>query len=403
MLHPFDLILRKASDRKSSDIHLKVGLPPIIRVEGNLYYLAEDFKDPQMSRLSQDDILKFANALMNEKQKLLFENGAEVDLGYDCLGVRFRIHICWQKSLPRIICRYIPEKVPTLEELMLPLSLMQFTELQRGLVLVTGATGSGKTTTLASLVDAIARSRSCHIVTLEDPIEFVLKDRKSIITQREIGHDTSSFSNALKYVLRQDPDVIFIGELRDEESILMALNAAETGHLVLSSLHTNDASEAVYRMLGNVSNGYQETVRQQLANVLMGVVSQRLIPRADGKGRIAATEIFIQNARTRDIIRDKERTSELRVVLEEGFPGMRTFDQSLLELYEKGIITKQEALVNCTNFQDFTLRLNGVTQGFLRSDEELQELTRLEQIEQMLENEEKVIEIDSTSGFKKIP
>jgi twitching motility protein PilT len=221
------------------------------------------------------------------------------------------------------------------------------------MILVTGATGSGKSTTLAAIIDYIARSRSCHIVTIEDPIEFVFKDRKSIVTQREVGMDTQNFVQALKYALRQDPDVLLVGEMRDEETIMMALNAAETGHLVLSTLHTVDAAETINRVLGSVSAGMQAAVRSQLGSVLVGVVSQRLLRRKDNKGRIAAVEILISNQRVKDMISDPARTTDLaRVIEESNSVGMQTFDQSLMSLFQLGLISKEEAMNSCSNLRD---------------------------------------------------
>ena len=277
----FEVILKKATEKGASDLHLKAGLPPIVRVNGRLYYLGDDAAD-DISRLSNPLLFNFAYALMNGRQSERYENGEEVDLGYEIVGVgRFRINVCQQRSNPRLVCRYIPDLIPSFEDLSLPPVIAELAMVKRGLILVTGATGSGKSTTLAALIDQIARNRSCHIVTIEDPIEFVFKDRKSIITQREVGLDTRSFVYALKYALRQDPDVILVGEMRDYETIHMALNAAETGHLVLSTLHTVDAPETINRILGTVPGDMQQAVRSQLASVIVGVVSQRLLRRAD--------------------------------------------------------------------------------------------------------------------------
>jgi twitching motility protein PilT len=357
-------ILKRATEKKASDLHLKAGLPPVVRVNGALYYLGED-ATATPAALTEPFLVDVASSLMNERQLDRYESGEEIDLGYELPGFgRFRINICQQRSKPRLVARYIPDQIATLEELGLPEVLGELVRAQRGLILVTGATGSGKSTTLAAMIDRITRTRSCHIVTIEDPIEFVFRDRKSIVTQREVGMDTKSFSSALKYALRQDPDVILVGEMRDEETILMALNAAETGHLVLSTLHTNDATETVNRILGSVSGDIQASVRVQLANVLVGVVAQRLVKRKENKGRIAAQEILIANQRVREMIIDPARTPDLPKVLEEsGSLGMQSFDEALMRLFSQGLIDSSEAMKHCSNRADFELRLKGVVGG----------------------------------------
>lgn len=373
---------------------MKAGLPPIVRVNGNLYYLGEEAGE-QISRLSNDQLLDFAYSLMNERQKLRYEQGDEVDLGFELLGAgRFRINLCQQRSFPRMVCRHIPDAIKTIKELDLPPVVEDLTLHHRGLVLVTGATGSGKSTTLAAMIDHIARSTSSHIITLEDPIEFSFKDRKSIVTQREVGLDTKNFAQALKYALRQDPDVILVGEMRDEETILMAMAAAETGHLVLSTLHTTDASETINRILGSVSTGMQAQARAQLASVLLGVISQRLLPSIDGKGRVAAVEILVSNQRVKDMIADPKRTSDLHRVIEESKSvGMQSFDQSLMELYKTNKITKEEALNNCTNLQDFQLRLDGVVAGDWQEKEAPQAVSRAQRIKDALSGERAVSDV----------
>lgn len=303
---------------------------------------------------------------MNPTQLARYEAGEEVDLGYELSGAgRFRINVCQQRSNPRMVCRHIPDLIRSMKELMLPPMVeTKIATAQRGLILVTGATGSGKSTTLASLIDFIARTRSCHILTIEDPIEFVFRDRKSVVTQREVALDTRSFAHALKYALRQDPDVILVGEMRDEETVMMALNAAETGHLVLSTLHTVDATETINRVLGMVTEGMQQAVRSQLASVLIGIVSQRLVKKGDGKSRVPACEVLLNNVRVKEMISDPARTQELaRVIEESNSVGMQSFDQSLMWLFEKKHITKEEALTHCTNVRDFQLRLSGIVGG----------------------------------------
>ncbi len=375
-------------------------------MNGRLYYLGDDAAD-DVSRLTNPLLFQFAYALMTERQAERYENGEEVDLGYEIPGAgRFRINLCQQRSNPRLVCRYIPDVIPSFDELCLPSVVGELAMVKRGLILVTGATGSGKSTTLAALIDQIARNRSCHIVTIEDPIEFVFKDRKSIVTQREVGLDTRSFVDALKYALRQDPDVILVGEMRDYETIHMALNAAETGHLVLSTLHTVDAPETINRILGTVPGDVQQAVRSQLASVIVGVLSQRLLRRADGKGRIPALEILLKNQRITDMILDPARTKDLqRAIGESQSSGMQTFDQSLMGLFQQGRITKEEALNYCSNVRDFQLRLAGIVSGDWREKEareQQKETSRADQIQQVLdsENEEHKIEIE---GLATVP
>jgi len=387
-------MLRKATEKKASDIHLKSGLPPIVRVNGHLYYLGDD-KAEGAGRLTSQQLGSFAQVLLSPRQLEKYENGEEVDFGYEIPGVgRFRVNLCQQRSNPRMVCRYIPDQIQTMKELFLPPSVELLASTQRGLILVTGATGSGKSTTLAAMIDHIARTQSCHIVTIEDPIEFVFKDRKSVITQREVGLDTRNFAMALKYALRQDPDVILVGEMRDEETIMMALSAAETGHLVLSTLHTLDATETINRILGSVSTGMQVQARMQLAAVLVGVVSQRLLKRKDGKGRIPAVEVLISNVRVKDMIADPSRTQDISRVIEESqSAGMQSFDQGLMVLFQRGLITKEEALLNCSNVRDFQMRLEGITSGDIRNAED-QAANRQEQIKELLNAHEGPIEVD---------
>lgn len=349
-------------------------------------------------RLSHFELNDFCYQLMNERQRAKYENGEEVDLAHEILGIgRFRINICQQRSFPRFVCRLIPEQIKGFSELGLPPVVEELAMSGRGLLLVTGATGSGKSSTLAAIVDHIARNTSSHIVTLEDPIEFSFKDRKSIVTQREVGIDTKNFAQALKYALRQDPDVILVGEMRDEETILMALSAAETGHLVLSSLHTNDSVETVNRILGSVSAGYQARLRGQLASVLQGVISQRLVSRADGSGRVPALEILIANQRVKDMILDPKRTLDLhRAISESSNIGMQTFDDNLMKLYREGVITKEEAINNCTRLQDFQLKLEGVLSG-INVEKSSERKSRAQKIQEALESEKlppPIIELD---------
>jgi twitching motility protein PilT len=361
-LQEFEEILKRASDKKASDLHLKAGLPPVVRVNGNLFYLGDDSGE-NIVRLNDEQLERWSTGLMTDRQLECYNRGEEVDLGYEISGGgRYRINLCQQRGRPRMVCRYIPDTIRGLDELNLPPAVTNLLANKRGLILVTGATGSGKSSTLAAMIDHIARTRSCHIITIEDPIEFAFKDRRSIVTQREVGMDTASFSKALKYALRQDPDVILVGEMRDEETVQMALTAAETGHLVLSTLHTNDATETINRILASVQSDAQSSTRMQLASVLVAVVSQRLIPRLDKMGRVAAVEILVNNTRVSDLILDPARTPEIRSVLDESTDiGMQSFDLSLMEHYKNKVISEEEALAQCSNPRDFKMRLQGVT------------------------------------------
>ncbi len=362
-MEDFDRILRRAIERNASDIHLKAGLPPIIRVHGELIPL--EGLDQTAEPLDPPFIEAIAFAIMNGVQQERFVRGEEVDLGYEVSSLgRFRVNACQQRSMPRLVCRHIPEAIPALEHLGLPRVVHELTKTPRGLILVTGANGTGKSTTLAAIIDEINHNRSCHILTVEDPIEFAFRDRKSVVTQREVGTDTAGFTEALKYALRQDPDVILVGEMRDEETMMMALGAAETGHLVLSTLHTTDAAETISRIVGSVAPGMQQQIRIQLASVLVAIISQRLVRRKEGEARVPVIELLLNNVRVRDLILDPARTLELNQVMEQSNNlGMQTFDQSLRMLVQQGQISKEEALANCTNPQDFQLRLRGIVTG----------------------------------------
>ena len=351
-------ILAMAIKANASDVHLKVGLPPVYRIDGSLRPL------PKTPRLTPEDMRKMAYAMLNELQRERFEHNNEIDLSYGVSGMgRFRVNMFTQRGTISMVMRAIPFNVQTLEELELPEVIKKLTTEQRGLILVTGTTGSGKSTTLASMIDCINANRTAHIITIEDPIEFLHRDKKSIINQREIGVDTDSFAGALKSALRQDPDVILVGEMRDFETVETALTAAETGHLVLSTLHTIDAQESINRIVGVFPPFQQRQIRLQLASIIKGVVSQRLVPRADGKGRVPAVEVMISTARVRELIDDKEKTKLLRDTIQQGFDsyGMQTFDQSLMGLLQKKMITYDEALRQSTNPDDFKLKLSGVS------------------------------------------
>jgi len=351
-------ILTIAVKAKGSDIHIKSGLPPVVRINGKLHPI------PNAQRLAVETVNTMAYGMMNERQKGIFEDQYEVDLAYGVGGLgRFRVSVYRQRGSISMVFRAIPVTVPTLETLNLPPVLKKICAEERGLVLVTGTTGSGKSTTLAAMIDYINERRSCNIITIEDPVEYLHKDKKSIISQREVGLDTLSFSSALRSSLRQDPDVILVGEMRDLETIETAMNAAETGHLVMSTLHTLDAAETINRIISVFPPFHQRQVRMQLSGVVKGVVSQRLVPRMDGKGRVPAVEVTLGTARIRDCNDDKEKTKQIPEAIGQGFVtyGMQTFDQSLMQLYTKKFISYDEALRQSSNPDDFALKVSGIS------------------------------------------
>jgi twitching motility protein PilT len=349
----------------ASDVHLKVGLPPIYRIKGDLRTVRD------VPPITEDVIMAFAEKAMNPRQVAEFEKHREVDLAYSTPdGVRFRTNIFMQRGVPGVVLRLIPPEVPPFESLGLPEVVLRLAEEPRGMVLVTGVTGSGKSTTLAAMIDHVNRIKACHIVTIEDPIEFTFTDKRSVINQRELGLDTTSFTRALRAALRQDPDVVLVGEMRDTETIEIALLAAETGHLVLSTLHTTDAVETVNRIIAAFPPHHQTQIRIQLAAALRGVVSQRLLPQADRKRMIPAVEVLVNTGRVREMIEDPHRTSEIRSAIAEGqHPyGMISFDQSLTELVHKHLVTYDTALRHATNPDDFALYFRGVSGGAKSAD-----------------------------------
>ena len=350
-------ILKIAADRKSSDIHLKVGSHPVVRIDGELVPLVE------MKRLMQEDTIAMAFSIMSSRQKEKFKNNFEIDIAYSVPGLgRFRCNIFQQRGTVGLVLRIIPARIQTVRELLLPPIIEKICEERRGLVLCTGTTGSGKSTTLASMIDYINAHRTEHIMTIEDPIEFLHRDKKSIVNQREVEVDTKSFGQALRSARRQDPDVILVGEMRDYETIETGLTAAETGHLVFSTLHTLDATETINRVISVFPPHQQKQIRLQLAAVLKAVVSLRLIPRADGLGRVPAAEILISTAYIRDCIENKEKTKLIRDSISQGTSqyGMQTFDQSIFQLYKSGLVTLEEALRRATNPDEFKLKIQGI-------------------------------------------
>jgi twitching motility protein PilT len=352
-----DELLRTACENKSSDLHLKVGNYPYIRVDGELRPLN------QFSRVSSEDMLNMAFSIMTNRQKQKFKENTELDMAYGVAGLgRFRVNVFQQRGNVGMVLRVIPTKIRTLEELYLPKVLDKICEEARGIVLVTGTTGSGKSTTLAAMVDRINSARTDHIITIEDPIEFLHRDKKGFVNQREVEVDTPSFGSALRAALRQDPDVILVGEMRDLETIQTALLAAETGHLVFSTLHTLDATETIQRIIAVFPPPEQKQIRLQMATTLKAVISQRLVRKSDGIGRVPAVEVLITTEYIRDCIINPEKTRLIHDAIAAGTSqyGMQTFDQSLYDLYNQGLITLDEALVNSTNPDEFKLRIAGI-------------------------------------------
>ena len=348
-------LLRHTVEMGASDLHLKAGNVPFIRVDGEL------MPSPYPA-LSPSESEAYANSLMPDHKRREFEASSEADFGYTMPGVgRFRINVFRQRGMVGMAIRRVRSEVPTIEELLLPPVINLLADSPRGLVLVTGPTGTGKTTTIASMIGHINRTRRAHIVTIEDPIEVVHDDDRSIIQQREVGLDTDSYAAALKHVVRQDPDVIFVGEIRDPESALSAIQAAETGHLVISTLHTIDCTETINRILDLFPPEQQREIRTSFAGALRGIVSQRLVTRADGKGRVPAVEVLVATGRVFDRIVDASATEEIADVIAEGdFYGMQTFDQCLVKLVKQGLVGEDDARRASTNPHDFNLALRGV-------------------------------------------
>lgn len=353
-----DRVLSAARQLGASDVHLKAGLPPIFRIKGDL----RTVKD--VPALTREAIANFAVHVMNDKQRADFEEHLDIDLAYGTPdGVRYRVNLFQQRGSVGMVLRLIPPEVPPFERLNLPRSVVDLVDHSRGVVLVTGATGSGKSTTLAAMIDAINQQHAYHIVTIEDPIEYTFRDKRSVVNQREIGFDTMSFSRALRAAMRQDPDVILVGEMRDFETAQIAITAAETGHLVLSTLHTNDATETINRIISMYPAHQQAQARLSLASVLRGVVSQRLLPRADGKGMVPAVEVMVNTERVREMIEDPARTREIKTAIAEGLHpyGMTSFDQSLAALVKDQLVTYEEAIKHSSSPSDFALLFRGVS------------------------------------------
>jgi twitching motility protein PilT len=348
-------LLRYMVEKGASDLHLKGSNVPFIRVDGEL-------EPSQFPTLTAQDTQSFAEALMPEMRAREFAATNEADFGYTLPGVgRFRINVYRQRGVAGLAIRRVRSEIPSFEELRLPPAVRMLSDEHRGLILLTGPTGTGKTTTIASMIGHVNATRRCHIVTVEDPIEVVHEDALSIVEQREVGLDTESYGAALKRVIRQDPDVIFIGEIRDPESALSAIQAAETGHMVISTLHTIDATETINRILDLFPPQQQREVRTSFAGALKGIVSQRLVPRADSKGRVPAVEILVNTGRVYERIIDPDATIEISEVIADGsFYGMQTFDQALVKLVQEGMVTEEDARKAASNPHDFNLALKGV-------------------------------------------
>jgi twitching motility protein PilT len=364
-----DELLEHLLEVGGSDLHLTAGSRPAVRLNGRMVLVQDE------PVLTSEKLRNVIYAMLTERQRKVFEENLELDLAYTLPGkARFRMNIYQQRESLGAVLRVIPWEIRSLEELGMPAVLASFAELKRGLVLVTGPTGSGKSTTLAGILDLVNRNRHDHIMTIEDPIEFLHQHKNSIVNQREVGVDTHSFGRALRHVLRQDPDVILVGELRDLETIAVALTAAETGHLVLSTLHTMDATETVNRIISVFPPHQQKQIRLQLAAVLKAVVSLRLLPRADGLGRVPAAEVMISTAYIRDCIENKEKTKLIKDAIAQGTSqyGMQTFDQSLYMLYKNGLITLDEALRRASNPDEFRLKLQGIQSTSDISKEEME-------------------------------
>ena len=351
-------LLKVAVTSGSSDLHLKVGSYPMMRVNGSLVVASAE------KRLDRPDTEAMAHALFTPEHLEKFRRSQEVDLAYSVAGLgRFRVNVFQQRGTVGLVLRVIPTRIKTIDELGLPPVLKRIASEERGLVLVTGTTGSGKSTTLAAMIDYINATRAAHIMTVEDPIEYLHRDHHSLVNQREVAVDTQSFSQALRSALRQDPDVILVGEMRDFETVDTALLAAETGHLVLSTLHTLDATETINRIIAVFPPHQQRQVRIQLASVLKAAISQRLLPRADGAGRVAAVEVMVSTALIRDAVVDKDKTSMIHGAIAAGTSqyGMQTFDQSIFGLYQQGFVTLEEALRWASNVDEFKLKVQGIS------------------------------------------
>ncbi|PID56198.1 type IV pili twitching motility protein PilT [candidate division KSB3 bacterium] len=350
-------LLKLMVERGASDLHLKVGNPPVLRINGALHIL-KDF-----SQLSREVTVTIASQILNKKQKAIFNEECEVDFAYSVSGLgRFRCNAFLQRGSVGIVFRSIPMVIKSVDELGLPLVLNKIALEPRGLILVTGITGSGKSTTLAAMIQHINQNRDVHIITIEDPIEYIHHDQRALINQREIGADAKGFSTSLRSALRQDPDVILVGEMRDKETIETAITAAETGHLVMSTLHTSDAMGTINRIISMFPAYQQGQIRLELAEVLKASLSMRLVRRKDGKGRVPAVEVLVVTDIIRQCILEAGKTLRIPEYIEAGRSqyGMQSFDQALFDLFQRGLIVYEEALLHCTRPADFALKVKGI-------------------------------------------
>ncbi len=350
-------LLTECAKRKASDLHLKAGTRPILRIHGHL-----EMQD-DLAPVDQEFVRRAVMTLLGEQRYDSLMQGHEVDIGYRLGGIgRFRVNAFLSQGEVRAVFRHVPERVPSFQDLYLPKVLERLCMERRGMILVTGITGSGKSTTLAAMISFMNRNRNDHVVTIEDPIEYVHEDNKCVITQREIGQDSVSFAQALRAALREDPDIILVGEMRDVETMEVALHAAETGHLVLSTLHTLNATETVNRVISTFPPHQEDQIRSQLAAVMQGIICQRLVVRADGKGRVPAVEVMVATGLLRDCIRESAKTPDIPAFIAAGHAqyGMQTFDQSLLQLHREELITYETARDAATNPDDFDLKVKGI-------------------------------------------
>ena len=368
-MHINDL-LKVATEQGSSDLHLKVGSHPVIRVNGRLRPLTDQ------KRLMQEDTIAMAFSIMSARQKQKFKDHFEIDMAYSVPGLgRFRVNVFQQRGTVGLVLRVIPVRILGTKDLLLPPIVDKIASERRGLILVTGTTGSGKSTTLAAMIDYVNSTRTEHIMTIEDPIEFLHRDKKSLVNQREVEVDTKNFALALRSALRQDPDVILVGEMRDYETIETALTASETGHLVLSTLHTLDATETINRVISVFPPHQRKQIRLQLSAVLKSIISMRLVPRADGRGRVPAVEVLRSTPYIRDCIENKEKTKMIRDAIAAGTSqyGMQTFDQSFFRLYKQELITLEEALRQCSNPDEFKLKVAGIQSSADSAQQEMEQ------------------------------
>jgi twitching motility protein PilT len=359
----FQPILRHMVAVGASDLHLKVGVPPTLRIDGVLYCLEEE-------RVSPGDMIRLVEQFLSDEQRAHFEQEQEFDVAISIPGLaRFRVNLCKQRGTIGASWRLVPTSIPSLDELHLPPLLGELIFEPRGLVLVTGATGAGKSTTLASMLDHVNHRETRKIVTIEDPVEYLHRDDRCLIYQREVGEDTHSFHHGLRHVLRQDPDIIMIGEIRDVETLTIALTAANTGHLVITTLHTMDAVQSIQRILSYYAPHEQDEIRRVLSGNLRAVVSQRLVPRIGGQGRVAAVEIMVNTPTIKDYILDVNKTSQIRQAIQEGVTqyGMQSFDQALLNLTRNKVIAPEDAVRFATYPNELALHMQGINDASNRA------------------------------------